>query len=192
MKKAILTSMILALGIPFASGCSTDTHYDSVSTSLHLKVTDIPKDGSTMKIRQRFHFDRDLAPLTSMNLAEAWISAPSSDDEWLDTENVWSGGEFTLDIVQSVSVSLVDGEDASQSTMWLYVPSYELHDEHAIFTEYIMDDLRTYLNNSQQLELEVEIAMEPYYVMHYWRDVCGMSEDCTITLPFSMQFKMVD
>lgn len=192
MKKAILTSMILALGIPFVSGCATDTHYDSISTSLRLALVDIPKDGSTMKIRQRFHFDRDLVPLSSMHLEEAWISAPSSDDEWLEFENTWSGGAYTLDIVQSVSISLVSVEDDSKTELWLYVPTYELHEEHAVFTEQIRDDLRLYMNENKQLELEVEIAMEPYYVMSYWRDVCQMTEDCLITLPLSMQFKMVD
>lgn len=184
--------MILALSIPFVSGCTTDTHYDSVSTSLTLSVLDIPKDGSTMNIRQRFHFDRDLAPLTSMHLAEAWISAPSSDDVWVEENNEWHTGDISLDIIKSVSVSLVSVEDSAVKEMWLYIPGHELHKENAIFTEYMTDDLRAYLNLNQQLEIDVEIALEPYYVMSYWRDVCDMSEICHITLPFSMHFKMVD
>lgn len=173
------------------SACSTDTHYDSVSTEITLNVPKMPYDGSSMTVRQRFQFDRDLMPLESMTLAEAWLSAPTISYSWDDEMKSRLNSSYSLDMVQSISISLIESEDA-QPVFWMLIPATQLHGTDALFTEFNVGDLRQYMDNHQQLELEIELKLEPYHVMKYWRDVCIMDKNCTIQLPLSMQFKMED
>ncbi len=188
--KKLLSLLILTFIIPLMCACSTDTHYDSVSTEITLDVPDLPYDGSSITVHQRFQFDRDLAPLTSMSLVEAWLTSPAIDTDWSDEENR-QDDSFSLDIVQSINISLVESED-SQPIFWMLIPSAQLHGTEALFNDFNVGDLRQYIDDYQQLELEIEIRLEPYHIMRYWRDVCKMSKDCTIQLPLSMQFKMED
>ncbi|MBQ9243751.1 MAG: hypothetical protein IJ165_11125 [Proteobacteria bacterium] len=180
MKK--LVSLLFTFCIfTLMSACATETHYDSVSTTLQLDVAQLPLDGSEITVRQRFMFDRDLAMLSSMTLTEAWISAP----------DMPVNDEFSLDMLRSANIYLVESENAP-SIYWLVVPNSKLNGRDAKFSEFNVGDLRQYIDNYNQIELEITLSLEPYQVMRYWRDVCGMSKDCTLELPLSMQFKMED
>ena len=194
MKKLICSLSLTALCMLGMTACTTETHYDSVSTNISINVPNMPYDGSMMTIRERFQFDRDLSSISSMTLHEAWLSSPpdvQGSDEDARTDDAVLPVSLSLDIVKTISISLVESEN-SPSVVWLVVPSSQLKGKDAIFSDFNVGDLRQYMDSYQQLELEVEIALEPYHVMRYWRDVCGMSANCTINLPLSMQFKMED
>ncbi len=194
MKKLFLSLFILALGIPVLYGCSADTHYDSVSSDISINIAPEDNDGEPVVVRQRFQFDRDLTTVSSMTLYEAWLSSPTAGPR-ADREEVERiDDSYTLDIVKSISVSIVENdEDTEQKPVfWMMIPSSDLHHHHALFSEFNIGDLRAFMDKYQQLEVEINIALEPYYAMKYWRDICSMSDTCTVTLPFSMQFKMED
>ena len=194
MKKLIFSFLIFAFLIPFMSSCSTDIHYDSVSAEITLAVPDIPKDGSSVIVHQRFQFDRDLAPISSMTLVEAWLSGPVSDPAWKENhaERIDSlEDSFALDIVQSINISLIESDNTSP-VFWMLIPSSQLKNTDALFSDFNVGDLRQYMDRYQQLELQIDIQLDPYHTMRYWRDVCNMETDCKLHLPLSMQFKMED
>ncbi|MBQ1925567.1 MAG: hypothetical protein II180_05545 [Proteobacteria bacterium] len=179
--KKLLFLLFAFCGFAMLSACASDTHYDSVSTTLQLNLADLKLDGSEVTVRQRFMFDRDLSVLSSMTLAEAWLSAP----------DMLHDRSFQLDILNSANVYLVEDEEMP-SIYWLVIPNSKLNGQDAKFSEFNVGDLRQYVDAYNQIELEITVSMEPYHAMRYWRDVCNMSEDCTIELPLSMQFKMED
>ena len=179
--KKLLFLLFTLCGFAMLSACASETHYDSVSTTIQLNLADLKLDGSEVTVRQRFMFDRDLVVLSSMTLAEAWLSAPevSSDDS------------YQLDILNSANVYLVEDEELP-SIYWLVIPNSKLTGHDAKFSEFNIGDLRQYVDAYNQVELEITVSIEPYHAMRYWRDVCNMSDDCMIELPLSMQFKMED
>ncbi|MBR4986616.1 MAG: hypothetical protein IKY83_12865 [Proteobacteria bacterium] len=181
--KKLLFLLFALFGFTLLSACASETHYDSVSTTVQLNVSELPLDGSEVTIRQRFQFDRPLNALSSMTLAEAWISAP-------EMANI-DGIPYSLDMLKSVNIFLVEEEDAP-SIYWLVVPSSKLSGQDVMFSEFNIGDLRQYVDSYQQIELEITLSMEPYQVMKYWRDVCDMNNKCILEFPLSMQFKMED
>lgn len=189
MKKLFLTIFLFAFSVPFFMACSTDTHYDSVSTEISLFMEDIPKDGSPMTVHQRFQFDRDLLSINMMSLEEAWLVSPSVSDVQSEEAQRLADNGFTLDFVKSITISLIAPEN-EMPISWLTIPSVRLHDTEAVFYEFDAGDLRNYVDDLQQLEISIDIAVEPYHAMRYWRDVCNKSDSCVVNLPLSMQFKM--
>ena len=183
--KNLIKATIFAICSLGATACSVDTHYDSVSTHIDIDVAKLTNDGSEITVYQRFQFDRDLVPLEEMTLEEAWISAPDVISDPMIRV-------FTLDMVRSLDIKVVpDGTekqipwlrfDASNASEWMY-KQLETVDEF---------DLRQYINSYQQLEIQINISLEPYQVTRYWKEICNFSDKCTISLPLSMYFKMAD
>ena len=177
------------------ASCNTDLHYDSISTEITFNIPDLKNDGNPFVIHQRFQFDRDLEPLRSMKLEDAWLSSPVG-DKWDEASLNKIDNAFSLDVVRSINIYVVKSEN-EPSIYWMLIPSSQLKGRHAVFTAFNVGgskygDLRDYMDmsGSRQLEIEIELALEPYEVSRYWRDVCEMSETCIMKLPLSMQFKM--
>jgi len=170
------------------SACSVDTHYDSVSTYIDINVPAAAQTNEPTTIYQRFQFDRDLAPLQSMNLESAWISAP---EVVLDTTNgdVAYNTDFRLDIVDKLSISIVESENETLIP-WIHNDSSLKGEDVQLSDDKRIEDLRFYINIYQQLELQIQITLNPSLLNKYWRDVCDLSSDCTLRLPLSMYFKM--
>ncbi len=184
---------MMLLSVCALSACSSDVHYDSISTEITFNIPELKNDGEPFKIHQRFQFDRDLIPLSSMTLEEAWISSPVS-DKWDDESLALVDNAFGLNVIKSINVYIVKSEN-EPAIYWLLVPPRQLTGKNALFSAFNVGsstygDLRDYLDNYQQLEIEIELALEPYEASRYWRDVCDMSETCIMKLPLSMQFKM--
>ena len=193
MRKGFFFIFMMLLGVFALSACSSDTHYDSISTEITFNIPDLKNDGEPFTIHQRFQFDRDLVPLSSMTLEEAWLSSPVS-DKWDDESLALVDNAYALNVIKSISIYIVKSED-EPPIYWLLVSPSRLVGKHALFSAFNVGsspygDLRDYMDSSQQLEIEIELALEPYEVSRYWRDVCGMSETCIMKLPLSMQFKM--
>ncbi len=185
----------MAFGVFALSACSSDTHYDSISTEITFNIPELKNNGEPFKVHQRFQFDRDLEPLSSMTLEEAWISSPVS-DLWDEESLALIDNNYTLDLIRSIHIYIVESED-DPPIYWLLVPAGKLTGKHALFSPFNVGgdkygDLRDYMDNFKQLEIEIELSLEPYEVSRYWRDVCNMSETCIMKLPLSMQFKMED
>lgn len=195
MRKGIIFSLMMLLCVFALSACSSDIHYDSISTEITFNIPDLKNDGESFKIHQRFQFDRDLIPLRSMTLEEAWISSPVS-DKWDEESLARVDNAYSLNVIKSINIYIVKSEN-EPPIYWLLVSPSQLVGKHALFSAFTVGsstygDLRDYMDNYQQLEIEIELALEPYEASRYWRDVCGMSETCIMKLPLSMQFKMED
>ena len=188
MKKLIKLSFLVLCMSAFTA-CSVDTHYDSVSTYIEINVTENSLTGETIPIYQRFQFDRDLVPLESMSLESAWISAP----DLVDAPYNDSSEPFELNVLRDFSIQLVNPGEEESTTKWLSIfhPT-ELKGNDFQLHQFGVSDLRTYLNEYQQLELQIKVDVEPYHLARYWRDVCHFSENCTMKIPLSMHFKMED
>ena len=206
VKKLFLALFLFAITAPCLMSCATDTHYDSVSTEIELKWNVYQKamqEGAKITLPQRFEFGRDLGTVSTMTLHEAWLVAPSvSVKQREEQANRLSEDVFTLDFVKKITISLVDAN--KKTTEWLTIPESRLHGNEAVFEEINVGDLHNYITfvkNSlgediPTLEIAIDIAVEPYHAVRYWSDVCNMvdtSEDpCSVHLPLSMQFKMVE
>ena len=186
VKLAFLAICMLAM-----TACSVDTHYDSVSTYVDINITEKAMTGDEITIYQRFQFDRDLVPLQTMELESAWISAPDLTGEILN-EGV-DPYSFTLNTLRLFKIQITT-EDNEDPTPWLSgYDWYNLKGEHAqLDSSGYVSDVREYIDDYQQLELQIVVTMDPYHVSRYWRDVCNFSEDCTIRIPLSMHFRMED
>ena len=187
--KNLIKFSFLALCMTAMTACSVDTHYDSVSTHVEIHFSEAALTGETIPIYQRFQFDRDLVPLQSMNLESAWISAP----DFLGAPYGDSSEAFNLDVLRDFSIMIVNPKEEESTTKWLTIfhPT-ELQGQDLQLHQFGVSDLRTYLNESQQLELQINVNVEPYHLARYWRDVCHYSDPCTMRIPLSMHFKMED
>ena len=72
VRKIIPLSFLCAASM-FHLACSSETHYDSISTVVTVDVTKAVEADQKVKVHHRFQFDRDLGPLQSMDLVEAWL-----------------------------------------------------------------------------------------------------------------------
>ena len=206
MKKLFLALLLFAVSIPCFMACSTDTHYDSVSTEIALRWNSHQtalQSGNKITLPQRFEFGRDLETISEMTLHEAWLVAPSvstmQSEEQAErlVDNV-----FTLDYVKAIEVALVDAD--KKQIPWLTIPEERLHGSEAVFEELNVGNLRDYItfvkNKNDQdipvIEISINVIVEPYHAVRYWSDVCKLedtdSEPCIAHLPLSMQFKMVE
>lgn len=178
--------------------CSSDLHYDSSSLSLEFKLPENPYDDVRINLQQRVQFDRDLIPLTKLELQEAWLSADGLKhvDVIIKDEN---GNEnittlpfdFDLNLVKSIRINIIDKAN-DKAIFWLTLPK-KLQDTHdALLTAYPVGELRQYTDKFQRLELEFVLTLDPYQVMRYRRDVCANKDVCKAKLHFSMNFRMED
>lgn len=173
------------------SSCSTDIHYDAVTSNLVINVDEASTQSGTVTVRQRFVFDRDLVPLSSMTLTEAWISAPELDTSKLACDAAGDCAGFDLSLIDSIGISLVES-GSTDTTFWLFASPDSRTREAALFSEMNVGDLRSYMGDTVYMELEIKIDPNEYHFLRYWRDYCGMSDDCQLAFPLSMQFKMED
>ena len=184
---------MLASAFPaFFAACETDMNYDAISTEISFDIAELKNNGEPFKIHQRFEFDRDLSTVSSMRLNEAWLSSPIS-GSWDEESIARINDVYSLDVVKSIRIYLVTNDTVLEE--WMDIPSEYLTGKDAQFAFYEVGknnygDLRDYLDANQQLEIEIDLALEPHEVSRYWRDVCDLSETCIMHLPLSMQFKM--
>lgn len=193
MKRVCSIACLMGLIGCAVSSCSTDTHYDSISTTLSIDINDATVSGNTVKMQHRFQFDRDLVPLNSMTLLQAYISSPLIGSPW-DPEDETSkkdNGTYSLSMIEAVSVSLIENDD-TQKTFWLYYNDDHKEQTDAPFSEMSVGDLRAFMTTEMYLNVEFSVSLDPYQAMRYWRDVCELSDDCILNIPISMQFKMED
>lgn len=186
MRKFILPSVICAASI-FNFACSSETHYDSVSTTFKVDLAKAIESSNKVTLHHRFTFDRDLAPLQSVELVEAWIEESMAPDQ----ENSVGGGTCDLGIIRDIDISIVDQINGSK-VYWLYVEPDSSTLEKALFSELNVGDLRQYMSSTMTFEIEVTVTLHDYHAVRYWRDECNMDETCNVQLPFSMYFKMED
>ena len=185
MKKLALT---LIMGAFALASCSTDTHYDSLSTSVEIDIAKIVNDGNPISIYQRYQFDRDLADLSAITVNEAWISSPEivNDDVAMKSPD--------LAILRNITLSLIEPQ-TSDSTLWMSLTQLRRTNEVARLIDFTIDDesdIREYFDSYQQLEIEYHITLEPSIVTMYWRNNCDFSEPCTLRIPISIMFKMAE
>ena len=127
-----------------------------------------------------------------MTLIEAWVSSPTCETCWDKKSTKLMEELYHMDIVQNIIVSIIDPKEPMDPIIWLVLPNGSADDNYAQFNAKDMGDLRDYLDEAQNLEIQTEIQFNKQSVLKYWRDECKLSDDCFITLPFSMQFKMVE
>ena len=187
MRKFIPVS-ILCLAAMFHCACSSETHYDSVSTYATLDVAKALNSDQELSLYHRFHFDRDVVPLQSMELVEAWISSP----EIYDADNPLAKGEFSINLVREMNISIIDQNNSNTAVYWLTVEPSSDSPDQARFTEMNVGDLRAYMSSAMKLEIKIDVTLDTYQATRYWRDVCQLGDACVSRLPLSMQFKMED
>lgn len=186
MRNFILPSVICAASI-FNFACSSETHYDSVSTTFEVDLTKAIESSNKVTLHHRFTFDRDLSPLQSVELVEAWIEESTEPVQ----EDSAGGRACDLGIIRDIDISIVDQINGSR-VYWLYVAPDSSTFEKALFSELNVGDLRQYMSLTMTFEIEVAVTLDDYRTMRYWRDECKMEERCDVRLPFSMYFKMED
>lgn len=187
VRKIIPLSFLCAASM-FHLACSSETHYDSISTVVTVDVTKAVEADQKVKAHHRFQFDRDLGPLQSMDLVEAWLDTPTV---MLQEGSVTDGDPFNLGIIRDMGISIVDQNNGTK-VFWLYVTPTPSTLDKARFSELNVGDLRGFMTSAMKFEIEVNITLDTYQAMRYWRDICQMEEKCNVQLPFSMQFKMDD
>jgi len=176
--RRFLFSAILGL---FATACETSTHYDSISTTLDVDVAAAMQNaGEPAKVHQRYQFDRDLANVSSMSLESAWLASPFEKE----TE-----GQMGLRIVSDVQIFIVEADETRRS--WIKSAKRKNVEEEEL-VDAQLGNLQPYLDAYQQLEIETEITIDPFFGARYWRDVCGLADTCLLSIPLSMQFRMDD
>ena len=121
----------------------------------------------------------------------AWISAPQLDTSKLACDAAGDCAGFDLSLIDSIGISLVDS-GSTDTTFWLFASPDSRTREAALFSEMNVGDLRSYMGDTVYMELEIKIDPNEYHFLRYWRDYCGMSDDCQLAFPLSMQFKMED
>ncbi len=188
MKKlfAILLSSVFAT----TAACSTDVHYDSLSTSVEIDLSQITNDGYPMTLYQRYQFDRDLFKLSGISVDEAWISDP----EIIPPPGltVADASSPDLTILRNLTMSLVHPE-TRESTLWMSITQVRRTGNAARLIDFIIGedrDIRQYFDPFQQLEIEYHMTLEPSIVTMYWRNNCQFQESCILRIPVSIQFKM--
>jgi hypothetical protein len=187
VKNLLRLSLLASCAICF-NACAFDTHYDSVSTHVDVNVVDAIKGNNEVKIFHRFQFDRDLTTVSNMSLYEAWLEIPEiNQKDAYDAEGV----PFEMSMFRAFDVSVVISDDAP-SEPWLALSPDMTYKKNAMFKANDKGDLRDYMDDDQQFELEFDIKLEPYHLTRYWRDVCHLSDECVMSIPLSMQFKMKD
>lgn len=188
MKKFIPFVLLGALSAAHF-GCSSETHYDSISTEIAVDVYKAIETDKTLKLFHRFQFDRDLVPLHSMKLVEAWVDLPVYPDEIQQKDDA---GALNFEMIRDISISLVDPNGGASSVFWLYAAPSAASTEPSLFSEMNVGDLRQYMNDEMKLDVEIRMTLDPYQAMRYWRDACKLEDSCRLIVPFSMQFKMED
>ena len=123
-----------------------------------------------------------------MDLVEAWLDTPTV---MLQEGSVTDGDPFNLGIIRDMGISIVDQNNGTK-VFWLYVTPTPSTLDKARFSELNVGDLRGFMTSAMKFEIEVNITLDTYQAMRYWRDICQMEEKCNVQLPFSMQFKMDD
>ncbi|MCL2326461.1 MAG: hypothetical protein FWC40_08225 [Proteobacteria bacterium] len=181
--------LFVALSVFFAAGCSTDTHYDSLSDSIAVALPKAPFDTQEVTILKRIQFDRDLVPLSNVSLVEAWLSAPGLVlPDAVGKPDATEPVAFDLSLVKSISISIVETPKVP-TILWLKILRAQPV-ENELMSEFNVGDLRQYTDEYQRIELEIKLTLDPYHVMRFWRDVCGNVETCEAHLKFSMNFRM--
>ncbi len=166
--------------------CSSETHYDSVSTYVAIDVAKALNSDQKLTLYHRFRFDRDVVPLQSMEIVEAWISSP----EIYDADNPLAKGVFSINLVREMNISIVDQNNSNTSIYWLTVEPSPDSPDQARFTEMNVGDLRQYMSSEMKLEIKADVTLDTYRATQYWRDICQLGDACLSRLPLSMQFKM--
>lgn len=185
-----LIALLLSSVFAMTAACSTDVHYDSLSTSVEIDLSQIVNDGYPITLYQRYQFDRDLYKLSGISVDEAWISNP----EILPPEDVSVNNAASpdLSILRNLTMSLVHPE-TRESTLWMSITQVRRTGNAARLIDFVIGenrDIRQYFDQFQQLEIEYHMTFEPSIVTMYWRNNCQFKENCILRIPVSIQFKM--
>ncbi len=188
MKKLLIALLFGAIATTTA--CSTDVHYDSLSTAVEIDISKIENDGYPITLHQRYQFDRDLYKLSGITVDEAWISDP----EILPPEDVSvpDAESPDLSILRNMTLSLVDPQ-TTESNLWMSVTQIRLAGNAARLIDFIIGDsrdIRQFFDEFQQLEIEYHLTLEPAIVTMYWRNNCQFKDSCILRIPVAIQFKM--
>ena len=187
--KKLLISLFLST-VAATTACSSDVHYDSLSTSVEIDISKLVNDGQPVTLYQRYQFDRDLVNLSAISVDEAWISNP----EILPPEDVTivNADSPDLSIIRNMILSLVDPQ-SKESNLWMSATQIRRTEDATRLVDFAIgnnQDLRRYFDQYQQLEIEYQLTLEPAIVTMYWRNNCQFRDECILRIPIAIQFKM--
>lgn len=181
---------MILIGSSLFMSCSSEVHYDSVSTTLEVDLTH-PEDYENVSIKQRYTFERNVSTISAMELDEAWLSSPMRIQKESPSEDSGDEASFDLEILKEIHITVYDPVSA-EHILWLTVPYRALVGENVMFQEFDLGNLTQYLDAARQLEIRIEMSLNTYHAMRYWRDACDFEASCTLKLPLSIQFRMED